>query len=667
MDNLTVRQRILELREELHHHNYCYYILNQPEISDFDFDKKMEELIRLEKEYPEYFDANSPSIRVGSDVNLDFKQVPHSYPMLSLGNTYSEGELRDFCNRVEKLIQRPVAYVCELKYDGTAISLMYENGQLVQGLTRGDGVVGDDVTTNIKTIKSIPLKLQGDYPQRFEVRGEIFMPLSGFEKINRERIESGDVPFANPRNAAAGSLKLQNSAQVAKRPLDCFLYWLLGENLPTSSHFANLEKARSWGLKIANEVKLCHSFDEIWAFITLWDAKRKELPFDTDGVVVKVDNLDEREELGFTAKSPRWAIAYKFKAEEAYTRLLSVDFQVGRTGAVTPVANLQPVQLAGTTVKRASLHNADIIAGLNLHLNDLVTVEKGGEIIPKITGVDLNAREENSQQVVFISHCPECGSPLQRIEGEAAHYCPNATGCPPQIKGKIEHFISRKAMNIDGLGSETVNLLYEKGLVKQVSDLYHLTTAQLAPLERLGEKSAQNIVQSVADSKNIPFPRVLFALGIRFVGETVAKKLAQAMKSIDNLSKASFEELMAVDEIGEKIAASILAFFGNQQNLNLLHELKSFGLKFEVENNPVDGKTDKLKGTSIVVSGVFSRSRDEIKSLVELHGGKNVTSISSKTNYVLAGDNMGPAKLEQAHKLGIPIISEDEFFRMIEN
>lgn len=667
MDNLTVRQIILELREELHHHNYCYYILNQPEISDFDFDKKMEELIRLEKEYPDYFDANSPSIRVGSDVNLDFKQVTHSYPMLSLGNTYSEGELRDFCNRVEKLIQRPVAYVCELKYDGTAISLSYENGQLVQGLTRGDGVVGDDVTTNIKTIKSIPLKLQGDYPQRFEVRGEIFMPLSGFEKINRERIEAGDVPFANPRNAAAGSLKLQNSAQVAKRPLDCFLYWLLGENLPTSSHFANLEKARSWGLKIANEVKLCHSFDEIWAFITLWDAKRKELPFDTDGVVVKVDNLDEREELGFTAKSPRWAIAYKFKAEEAYTRLLSVDFQVGRTGAVTPVANLQPVQLAGTTVKRASLHNADIIAGLNLHLNDLVAVEKGGEIIPKITGVDLNAREENSQQVVFISHCPECGSPLQRIEGEAAHYCPNATGCPPQIKGKIEHFISRKAMNIDGLGSETVNLLYEKGLVKQVSDLYRLTTVQLAPLERLGEKSAQNIVQSVADSKNIPFPRVLFALGIRFVGETVAKKLAQAMKSIDNLSKASFEELMAVDEIGEKIAASILSFFGNQQNLKLLEELKSFGLKFEVENSPVDGNTDKLKGKSIVVSGVFSRSRDEIKSLVELHGGKNVSSISAKTNYVLAGDNMGPAKLEQAQKLGIPIISEDEFFRMIEN
>lgn len=667
MDNLTVKQRILELREELHHHNYCYYILNQPEISDFDFDKKMEELIRLEKEYPEYYDANSPSIRVGSDVNLDFKQVPHSYPMLSLGNTYSEGELRDFCNRVEKLIQRPVAYVCELKYDGTAISLMYENGQLVQGLTRGDGVVGDDVTTNIKTIKSIPLKLKGDYPQRFEVRGEIFMPLAGFENINLERIESGDVPFANPRNAAAGSLKLQNSAQVAKRPLDCFLYWVLGENLPTRSHFANLDKARSWGLKIAKEVKLCHSFDEIWAFITHWDTKRKELPFDTDGVVIKVDNLDEREELGFTAKSPRWAIAYKFKAEEAYTRLLSVDFQVGRTGAVTPVANLQPVQLAGTTVKRASLHNADIIAGLDLHLNDLVAVEKGGEIIPKITGVDLNARGDNSQPVVFISHCPECGSPLQRIEGEAAHYCPNATGCPPQIKGKIEHFISRKAMNIDGLGSETVNLLYEKGLVKQVSDLYRLTTAQLAPLDRLGEKSAQNIVQSIADSKNIPFPRVLFALGIRFVGETVAKKLAQAMKSIDNLSKASFDELMAVDEIGEKIAASILAFFENQQNLKLLEELKSFGLKFEVENSPVDGNTDKLKGKSIVVSGVFSRSRDEIKSLVELHGGKNVSSISAKTNYVLAGDNMGPAKLEQAQKLGIPIISEDEFFRMIEN
>lgn len=666
MDNTTSWQRIRNLRQELHHHNHRYYILNQPEITDTEYDEKMDELISLEQANPQYFDPLSPSIRVGSDLNQEFRQVAHVYPMLSLGNTYSEGELRDFCSRVEKLASLPVSYVCELKFDGTAISLTYENGKLIHGITRGDGIVGDDVTQNIKTIKSIPLQLTGNYPPIFEIRGEIFMPRSGFEKMNIERIEAGEMPFANPRNAAAGSLKLQNSSQVAKRPLDCFLYYLLGDRLPTNSHFQNLEEARSWGLKIAPEFKLCHSFEEIWAYINKWDDKRKSLPYDTDGVVVKVDNLQIREELGFTAKSPRWAIAYKFKAEEAYTRLLSVDFQVGRTGAVTPVANLQPVLLAGTTVKRASLHNADIIATLDLHLHDLVAVEKGGEIIPKITGVDISAREVHSQPVVFVDACPECGTPLQRIEGEAAHYCPNSSGCPPQIKGKIEHFISRKAMNIDGLGSETVNLLYEKGLIHNVSDLYRLTENQLAPLERLGEKSAKNIIQGISESKNVPFARVLFALGIRFVGETVAKKLAMAMGNIDKLMLASYEELLAVDEIGDKIASSIISFVADQENIKLLNDLKQFGVKFEVELGLNQSVSDRLQGLAFVVSGVFSRSRDEIKKLVEEHGGKNVSSISAKTNYVLAGENMGPAKLEQARKLHIPIISEDEFLRMIE-
>lgn len=669
MDKPAAGQRIRELRDELHHHNYLYYVLNQSEISDKEYDEKMEELIGLEKSYPEFFDANSPSVRVGSDLSQDFKQVAHVYPMLSLGNTYSEGELKEFCNRVEKLIQSPVTYVCELKYDGTAISLTYENGILVQGITRGDGIVGDDVTQNIKTIKSIPLQLRGDYPARFEIRGEIFMPREGFEMINRQRLEAGEIPFANPRNAAAGSIKLQNSSLVARRPLDCYLYYLLGDNLPTNSHYQNLEKARSWGLKIAKakEMRLCHSFEEIWAFISEWDEQRKQLPYDTDGVVIKVDSLSMRDELGFTAKSPRWAIAYKFKAEEARTRLLSVDFQVGRTGAVTPVANLQPVQLAGTTVKRASLHNADIIATLGLHYNDLVTVEKGGEIIPKITGVDVSAREANSQPVQFIQNCPECGAPLQRIEGEAAHYCPNTAGCPPQIKGRIEHFISRKAMNIDGLGSETVGLLYEKGLVKDISDLYRLTVDQLALLERLGEKSANNIVKSIAESKNIPFPRVLFALGIRFVGETVAKKLATAMSSLENLSKASCESLLEVDEIGEKIAGSILAFFAEEKNLQLINSLKQQGLQFEIKVDQNTSVSEKLAGKSVVVSGVFSRPRDEIKLLVEKHGGKNVSSISAKTSFVLAGDNMGPAKLDKARELSIPIISEEEFLKMIEN
>lgn len=667
MDNSIARQKILRLREELHYHNHRYYILNNPEISDFEYDKKLEELIKLEQGNPDFFDPNSPSVRVGSDLNQEFSQVEHVFPMLSLGNTYSESELQDFCKRVEKLIDQPVTYVCELKFDGTAISLTYKNGKLLKGVTRGDGIMGDDVTQNIKTIKSIPLQLTGDYPEQFVMRGEIFMPRKGFEKINRERIEAGEDPFANPRNAAAGSLKLQNSSLVAKRPLDSFLYYILGDNLPTNSHYQNLIKARSWGLKIAPEFKLCNTFEEIWAYVNEWDEKRKNLPYDTDGVVVKVDNLEMRQELGFTAKSPRWAIAYKFKAEEAYTRLLSVDFQVGRTGAVTPVANLQPVQLAGTTVKRASLHNADIIALHGLHYNDLVAVEKGGEIIPKITGVKLSARDANSQPVAFIKSCPECGSALQRIEGEAAHYCPNTTGCPPQIKGRIEHFISRKAMNIDGLGSETVNLLYENGLIRNVSDLYRLTENQIAPLERLGEKSAKNIIKSISESKNVPFTRVLFALGIRFVGETVAKKLALSMGSIEKLSHATFEELLAVDEIGEKIASSILNFFANIENIKLIDDLKAFGLIFELKSEMPQLVSQKLQGIAIVVSGVFSRSRDEIKSLVELHGGKNVSAISAKTNYILAGQKMGPAKLEQAQKLGIPIISEEEFFRMIES
>lgn len=667
MDNSIARKKILKLREELHYHNHRYYILNNPEISDFEYDKKLEELIKLEQENPDFFDPNSPSVRVGSDLNQEFSQVEHVFPMLSLGNTYSESELQDFCKRVEKLIDQPVTYVCELKFDGTAISLTYKNGRLLRGITRGDGVMGDDVTQNIKTIKSIPLQLTGDYPEQFEMRGEIFMPRKGFEKINRERIEAGEDPFANPRNAAAGSLKLQNSSLVAKRPLDSFLYYILGDNLPTNSHYQNLIKARSWGLKIAPELKLCNTFEEIWAYVNEWDEKRKNLPYDTDGVVVKVNNLEIRQELGFTAKSPRWAIAYKFKAEEAYTRLLSVDFQVGRTGAVTPVANLNPVSLAGTTVKRASLHNADIITLLDLHYNDLVAVEKGGEIIPKITGVKLSARDANSQPVTFIKSCPECGSALQRIEGEAAHYCPNTTGCPPQIKGRIEHFISRKAMNIDGLGSETVNLLYENGLIRNVSDLYRLTENLIAPLERLGEKSARNIIKSISESKNVPFTRVLFALGIRFVGETVAKKLALGMGSIEKLSHATFDELLAVDEIGEKIASSILNFFANIENIKIIDDLKAFGLIFELKSEIPQLVSQKLQGIAIVVSGVFSRSRDEIKSLVELHGGKNVSAISAKTNYILAGQKMGHAKLEQAQKLGIPIISEEEFFRMIES
>lgn len=665
MEAQNPREQLRRLRDELHHHNYLYYILNQPELSDFDFDQKMAELQRLEAAHPELDDPNSPTKRVGSDLSQDFEQVAHRYPMLSLGNTYSEGELQDFVNRVIKLAGQEVAFVCELKYDGTAIALSYQNGQLVRGITRGDGTVGDDVTQNVKTIRSIPLQLKGDYPKDLEVRGEIFMSRAGFEKLNQQREALGEANFANPRNAAAGSLKLQNSSLVAKRPLECYLYHFLGDKLPFDSHFENLGAAAEWGLRISPHYKLCRNFEEIHAFVKHWDTARNKLPFEIDGVVIKVDSLTLREELGFTAKTPRWAISYKFKAESAFTRLRSVDFQVGRTGAVTPVANLEPVPLAGTTVKRASLHNADIIAGLDLHLNDMVSVEKGGEIIPKITGVDTSRRLPNSSPLAFISNCPECGTPLMRIEGEAAHYCPNTTACPPQIKGRIEHFISRRAMNIDGLGSETINLLYEQKLVNTIADLYRLKAEQLVQLERLGEKSAANIVAGIEASRQVPFARVLFALGIRFVGETVARKLTAALGNIDALLAADKDQLLAIDEIGDKIATSLLAWLKHEDNRALIQQLRDFGLKFEEEERPL-AQSNQLEGSSFVVSGVFSRSRDELKGLIESHGGKNVSSITAKTTYVLAGDKMGPAKLEKAQKLNIPILSEEDFLKMIQ-
>ena len=580
MDKQSAEAAIKSLRDELHHHNILYYVKNSPEISDYEYDQKMTELIRLEALYPEFYDSNSPSVRVGSDLSQEFKQVRHKYPMLSLGNSYSIGELRDFVERVYRLAGTHPAFVCELKFDGTAISLSYENGLLASGVTRGDGEVGDDITQNIKTLRSIPLRLIGNYPAQLEVRGEIYMPRKGFEELNRMREEIGEQPFANPRNAAAGSLKLQNSAQVAKRPLECFLYQFISDDLPYQTHAELLKAASEWGLRVSPHYVRCTSFEEIEAYITHWDTERRKLPFDIDGVVIKVDDMQLREELGFTAKSPRWAIAYKFKPEAAYTRLNSVDFQVGRTGVVTPVANLDPVLLAGTTVKRASLHNADIIESLDLHIGDMVSVEKGGEIIPKITGVDKSKRTEEHEKVRFITACPECGTPLVREEGEAAHICPNRASCPPQIKGRIEHFISRQAMDISGLGSETIALLYDKGLIKNVADLYRLKESDIAPLEGLGERSAANIISGIEASKQIPFSRVLFALGIRFVGETVAKKLASSLRSMDRIMNASFEELLAVDEIGQKIAASIKAYFADEANVRLVEDLRFSALKW---------------------------------------------------------------------------------------
>ena len=639
----------------------------KPEISDKEFDDLMRELQTLEQEHPEYKDENSPTMRVGSDINKNFTQVAHKYPMLSLSNTYSENEVTDFYDRVRKALNEDFEICCEMKYDGTSISLTYENGKLIRAVTRGDGEKGDDVTDNVKTIRSIPLILHGNnYPDVFEIRGEILMPWEVFEELNREKEAREEPLFANPRNAASGTLKLQNSAIVASRKLDAYLYYLLGDNLPTDGHYENLQEATKWGFKISPLMRKCQTLQEVFDFINYWNVERKNLNVATDGIVLKVNSLKQQKNLGFTAKSPRWAIAYKFQAERALTRLNTVSYQVGRTGAVTPVANLDPVQLSGTVVKRASLHNADIIEGLDLHIGDMVYVEKGGEIIPKITGVDVAARFMIGEKVKFITHCPECGSKLIRYEGEAAHYCPNETACPPQIKGKIEHFISRKAMNIDGLGPETVDMFYRLDLIHNTADLYQLTTDDIKNLDRMGDKSAENIIKGIMQSKEIPFERVIFALGIRFVGETVAKKIAKSFKDIVELENADLETLVSIDEIGEKIAQSILNYFANDSNRKLIDRLKIAGLQLYRPEEDLSEHTDKLAGQSIVISGVFTHhSRDEYKDLIEKHGGKNVGSISAKTSFILAGDNMGPAKLEKANKLGIKIMNEEEFLKLI--
>jgi DNA ligase (NAD+) len=681
MDPNSARERIARLSEEIRHHNHQYYVLSHPSISDYDFDLLLEELIRLEKEFPEFLLPESPSQHVGGDVTKEFSQVNHRYPMMSLGNTYSEAEIRDFEERIHKIIGEDVEYVCELKFDGVAIGLTYHDGILVQAVTRGDGIQGDDVTANIKTIRSIPLKLHGSgYPADFEIRGEIIMPHASFEKLNEQRAETGEEPFANPRNAASGSIKMQHSSEVAKRKLDCYLYYLLGEDLPYPTHYARLMAARSWGFKVSDYIVKCRSIDDIFDYLNSWNESRKELPFDIDGVVIKVNSLRQQELLGFTAKSPRWAIAYKFKAERVATRLLSVDFQIGRTGAVTPVANLQPVQLAGTVVKRASLHNADVIAALDLHSGDTVFVEKGGEIIPKIVAVDETMRLNGSEPLKFITHCPECNTLLIRQPGEAAWYCPNESGCPPQIKGKLEHFISRKAMDIDSLGEGKIEILYDSGLVKNVADLYDLRAEDLLGLEKtyaagddkkekrisFRDKTVSNILTGIENSRTIGFERVLFALGIRYVGETVAKRLARQFRDIDNLMKADLAGLTEVEEIGEKIAASVLAAFADPGFRALVSRLRAAGLQFEIAHSGHIQKSDRLAGLSFVVSGVFENfSRDELKKEIELHGGKNIGSISSKTSYVVAGEKMGPEKRKQAEKLGIPVISETEFVGMI--
>ena len=659
--------RIQALRKELEQHNYNYYVLSAPTISDFEFDQKMRELQELEQAYPAYDDPDSPTHRVGSDLSKEFAKVVHQYPMLSLGNTYSQAEVRDFYEQVSRALNEPFELVAELKYDGTSISLIYEQGRFVQAVTRGDGVRGDDVTANVKTIRSIPLRLQGaDYPARFEIRGEVLLPWAEFERLNKEREEQEEPLFANPRNAASGTLKQQNPAIVAARKLDAYLYYLLGEQLPAETHWDNLEAARRWGFKIPQVMKLCHTLQDVFDYIAYWDVERKNLPVATDGIVLKVNSLRQQRNLGFTAKSPRWAIAYKFQAERAETRLNAVSFQVGRTGAITPVANLEPVLLAGTIVKRASLHNADIIEGLDLHLGDQVYVEKGGEIIPKIVGVNTEARTAGlGEKVRFIQRCPECGTPLVRPEGEAAHYCPNDVGCAPQIKGRIEHFVTRKAMNIN-IGPETIEDLYEAGLVRDSADLYTLRIADLLRLERWAEKSAQNLMESLAVSKQVPFERVLYALGIRYVGETVAKRLAGSFHSMEALEQASFESLVAVDEIGERIAQSVRAYFADARNQAIVKRLKEQGLQMSLSEERLANRSDKLKGLTIVISGTFSKhSRDEYKAMIEQHGGKNSGSVSGKTNYILAGDNMGPAKLEKAAKLGVKIIHEEEFLSML--
>jgi len=662
-----IKDQIESLRRELEQHNYNYYVKSAPTISDFEFDTKLRQLQELETAHPEFFDPNSPTQRVGNDIASGFEQVAHVYPMLSLGNTYSEGEVQDFYERVRKGLNEDFELVCELKYDGTSISLTYEDGVLVRAVTRGDGEKGDDVTANVKTIRSIPLRLQGNYPKSFEIRGEILMPWSVFDELNREREEQEEQLFANPRNAASGTLKMQNSSVVASRKLDAYLYYLLGENLPSDLHSENLQAAHSWGFKISDATKVCKTLEEVSAFINYWDVERKNLPVATDGIVLKVNSLSQQRALGFTAKSPRWAIAYKFQAEKAVTRLNSVSYQVGRTGAITPVANLDPVQLSGTTVKRASLHNADIIEALDLHIGDMVFVEKGGEIIPKITAVDKDARLLIGDKVQFIKSCPECGAALVRFEGEAAHYCPNENACPPQIKGKMEHFVSRKAMNIDGLGSETINLLYQNGLLHNIADIYTLKVPDLIRLERLGTKSAYNIQEGAEKSKEIPFERVVFALGIRFVGETIAKKLAYAFKNIEALEQATYDELIAVDEIGGRIAQSVVAYFSDSLNTEMLNRLKEYGLQMSLSEEKLQAHGTALAGLSIVISGTFSKhSRDEYKTMIERNGGKNVGSVSVKTSFILAGENMGPEKLKKAEKLDVKLVNEDDFLLMID-
>ncbi len=663
---MNIEQQLNQLREELRLHNYNYYVLDNATISDYDFDIKLKQLQALEEIHPEFYDANSPTLRVGGTVTKNFNTITHDYRMYSLSNSYSKEDLEDWEIRIKKLVDGDISYTCELKYDGASISLTYENGNLLRAVTRGDGYQGDEVTTNIKTINSIPLKLKGDFPPRFDIRGEIVLPFDGFNKMNEERIAEGEEPYRNPRNTASGSLKLQDSSEVAKRPLDCLLYHIVGERLPINTQFESLAKARDWGFKVPTIAKVAKSISEVIEFVDYWDVHRHDLPYETDGVVIKVNNLFQQEELGYTAKAPRWAIAYKFKAEKATTILNEITYQVGRTGAITPVANLEPVELAGTIVKRASLHNADQIEKLDIRINDTVFVEKGGEIIPKIVGVNIENRNSESVPTKYITNCPECNTELIRQKGDAKHFCPNTDGCPPQIIGRIQHFISRKAMNIDGLGSETVALLVENGLINNYSDLYELKVCDILPLERMAEKSAENLIEGVENSKNIPFERVLFALGIRYVGETVAKKLAKHYKSIDNLVNASEEELINVDEIGGVIAKSVIEFFSSDKNLEIIARLKLFGVQLEVFKEKLENQTIKLEGKTFVVSGVFVQvSRNELKQLIEQNGGKVSSSISKKTDFVVAGDKMGPSKRVKAENLGIAIITEDDFLLMI--
>ena len=663
---MSVLDTIKNLRDELNQHNYNYYVLDNPTISDFEFDQKLKHLQDLETQHPEFFDENSPTQRVGGTITKNFETVQHEFRMYSLDNSYSIEDLQDWETRIQKVLgDVPLEYTCELKYDGASISISYEKGRLVRAVTRGDGFQGDDVTNNIKTIKAVPIHLKGDFPDKFDIRGEIILPFAGFEKMNQELIEIGETPYSNPRNTASGSLKLQDSAEVAKRPLDCLLYFVIGNNLPFKTQFEGLQKARDWGFKVPTQSKLAKNLEEVFEYINYWDKHRHDLPYETDGVVIKVNNLQHQDELGYTAKSPRWAMAYKFKAEQVTTTLNSISYQVGRTGAITPVANLEPVQLAGTIVKRASLHNADQIEKLDIRIGDEVFVEKGGEIIPKIIAVAKRGNQETPTK--YITHCPECQTELVRSEGEANHFCPNFYGCPPQIIGRIQHFITRKAMDIDGLGGETVTLLYNAGLVTNYADLYELKKEQIIPLERMAEKSAENLINGIEKSKAIPFERVLYALGIRYVGETVAKKLAKHYKSIDAIANASIMDLILVDEIGDKIAQSVVQFFENQENIRIIERLKQKGVQLQ-SGEETALLSEKLIGKTFVVSGVFEiYSRDELKKAIEDNGGKVGSSISSKTDYVIAGDNMGPSKLEKANQLKIPIISENDFKTMLDD